>query len=455
MSGMKSFALCFVTIWLGFFEGLTRAENKVDTGHSTYGVGFTFPSVPAPANNDAATAAKFRLVDGDRDPNGGDLAVLHDGRVPSHDDQPAANFFFRAGIDGGRILIDLGKVIAVKQVASYSWHAGDRGPQVFKLYGADGTADGFQLEPKKPTLVDRCGWTLIAEVDTRPKGDNVGGQYGVAITNCGNPIGKFRYLLFDIAKIEARDTFGNTFFSEIDVIDADGPAPISTVEQPVLQSFATEDGKFRFHVDVTESPELADWSGSELRTVVQKWYPKIVEMLPSEGYQAPADILFRFRGDMGKTPASAFGAGVNLNMQWFRAERDREACGAVIHELVHVVQQYRQSSRDPKALPTPGWLVEGIADYIRWFQYEPQTKGAEITKQNLAGAKFDASYRISANFLNWVSQTYDKDLIRKLNGSARAGNYTESLWKDWTGRTVQELGHEWKAFHQQRIESGH
>ena len=107
---MKSFALCFVTIWLGFFAGLTRAENKVDIGHSTYGVGVTFPSVPAHATNDAATAAKFRLVDGDRDPNGGDLAVLHDGRVPSHDDQPAANFFFRAGIDGGRILIDLGKV---------------------------------------------------------------------------------------------------------------------------------------------------------------------------------------------------------------------------------------------------------------------------------------------------------------------------------------------------------
>jgi hypothetical protein len=157
---------------------------------------------------------------------------------------------------------------------------------------------------------------------------------------------------------------------------------------------------------------------------------------------------------MGKTPASAFGAGVNLNLQWFRAERDREARGAVVHELVHVVQQYRRSPRDPKLLPTPGWLVEGIADYVRWFQYEPQTKGAEITKENLAGAKFDASYRTSANFLNWVSQTYDKDLVRKLNGSAREGNYTESLWKDGTGKTVQELGHEWKSFHQKRIESG-
>ena len=42
-----------------------------------------------------------------------------------------------------------------------------------------------------------------------------------------------------------------------------------------------------------------------------------------------------------------------------------------MHELVHVVQQYR---RRP-----PGWLVEGIPDYIRWYLYEPQSRGAEIS----------------------------------------------------------------------------
>jgi hypothetical protein len=27
----------------------------------------------------------------------------------------------------------------------------------------------------------------------------------------------------------------------------------------------------------------------------------------------------------------------------------------------------------------PGWLVEGIPDYIRWFQYEPQSHGADAS----------------------------------------------------------------------------
>ena len=443
-----------VGIMVGLIEAVAQAQIKVETGHSPYGLGYTFQSVPAPANNDAATDAKFRIVDGVRDPNGGDLAVLHDGRVPSNDDQPSGNFFFSAGTDGGRIQIDLGKVISVKQVASYSWHAGARGPQVYKLYATEGTDKDLQLAPKKGTDPVTCGWKFLGDVDTRSKGDDVGGQYGVVITNRGDSIGRFRYLLFDISRTEGRDPFGNTFFSEIDVIDADGPVPSSTVEQPVLQSFATDDGKFHFMVDVTESPELADWSEKELKAVVLEWYPKIVALLPSEGYQAASRILFRFRGDMGDTPASAFGAGINLNMQWFRIERNREGRGAVVHELVHVVQNYWRAQRDPKGQPTPGWLVEGIADYVRWFQFEPEAKGAEITKGNLKEARFDSSYRISANFLNWVSQKYDKEIVRKLNAAARDGKYTETLWKDSTGMTMRELGEEWKKFHQLRSESG-
>jgi hypothetical protein len=89
--------------------------------------------------------------------------------------------------------------------------------------------------------------------------------------------------------------------------------------------------------------------------------------------------------------------------------------------------------------------VEAIADYIRWFLYEPETRGAEITAKNVARARYDASYRVSGNFLNWVSKTYDKELVRKLNAAAREGKYSEDLWKEYTGHTVGELGDEWKA----------
>jgi len=87
-------------------------------------------------------------------------------------------------------------------------------------------------------------------------------------------------------------------------------------------------------------------------------------------------------------------------------------------------------------------LTEGIPDYLRWFKYEPQTHGAEI--RNVARAKYDASYRVTGNFLNWVTEKYDKESVKKLNAAARQGKYTEEIWKTATGKTVQELGEEWK-----------
>ena len=448
---MKIFRQLFGAASLFLLTASAHASIKVIPAHGDGVAGFNLKPVPAPANNDAATAAEFTLVDGVSDQNGGNLAVLHDGRVPTGEDQPAENFFFRAGTEGGRIQIDLRKVISVKQINSYSWHGGTRGPQVYRLYAADGSGEGFKAGPKKGTDPVSCGWKLIASVDTRTKDGDGGGQHAVSVTDTEGALGKFRYLLLDIAPTESRDAFGNTFYSEIDVVDVDGPAP-TTESKPILKTFEAANGEFRFTLDATAAPDLAEWAEKELQPVVQEWYPKIVALLPGEGYRAATNVTLRFRNDMGGVPASAGGSFVNMNSQWFRKELKREARGSVVHELVHVVQNYGRARRtNPNAARTPGWLVEGIPDYIRWFLYEPQTKGAEITQRNLANARYDASYRVSGNFLDWVGRTHDKDIVRKLNAAAREGNYSETLWKDWTGKTVQELGADWKKAHEERL----
>ncbi|HXT42463.1 MAG TPA: basic secretory protein-like protein [Candidatus Angelobacter sp.] len=435
---------------------LSNAGVRVSTEHNPGGSGFRFKAVPAPANNDAATKGTFTLVDGERDGNGGEPDVLHDGRVPADEDQPAENFFFRAGTDGGRLQLDLGSVIAVKQVNTYSWHTGTRAPQVYKLFAAEGGTDGFNAAPKRGTDPLSCGWKLVASVDTRPSEDDGGGQYGVTMSDPESGVlGRYRYLLFDISRTEDRDAFGNTFYSEIDVIDANGPAPTAAPagdEEPIVRSFAAEGGKYKFTLDATAAPDLMEWADAKLRPVVQEWYPKLVAMLPSDGFEAATNVTLRFRNDMGGTPAAAAGGRINLNSGWFRRELKREAVGSVVHEMVHVVQNYGRARRsNPNATRTPGWLVEGIADYIRWFLYEPETKGAEITERNLARTKYDASYRITGNFLNWVTQNHDHEIVRKLNAAAREGKYAEQLWKDWTGKTLQELGDDWKKTNEERI----
>ncbi len=417
---------------------------------------FQFQNVPRPARGDAAANAKFTLVDGVIDPNSGGLATLNDGRLPTEDDQPARNFFFSARTAGGRLHLDLGSVIEIKQINTYSWHAGLRGPQVYQLYASDGATADFNPRPTLNTDPAQGGWKLIAKVDTRPASGDSGGQYGVSVFDSAGNLGQFRHLLFAIARTTADDPFDNTFYSEIDAVDANAPAiaetELAVAATPVTHVFDAQEGKYQFTLDTTVAPDLTEWAEKELKPVVQEWYPKIVEMLPSEGFTAPARVTILFRDNMGGTPASASGSRINCNVDWFRRNLKGEAIGSVVHEMVHVVQQYGRARRgDPNVTRPPGWLVEGIPDYIRWFLYEPQTRGAEITSRNFARARYDASYRVTGNFLNWAVETHGKELVVNLNAAARQGRYREDLWKDHTGKTVQELGEEWREAHRIRL----
>ena len=421
------------------------AAAEVTKGFGPADAGFKLDPVLPPALDDAASKATFSIIDGQKDGASPDLTVLNDGKVPVGEDQPAANFFFANGSEGGRIGVDLGSVISVKGVATYSWHRQGRGPQVYKLYAADGKAKDFNATPKKGTDPKTCGWELVAEVDTRPKTGNGGGQHAAEISNKNKkPLGEFRHLLFDVSRTSPEDSFGNTFFSEIDVLD-DKQSDVQRIKTAVkiVKSYKSKDGKFRYIIDSTKAPALTEWSEKELLPVIEEWYPKLVEMLPSDGYRAPDQVTFEYRDDMGGTPAYAAGNRISMSAPWYAGQLKNEAKGCTVHEMGHVVQNYwraRQTNRNPK--DTPGWIVEGICDYIRWFLYEPQSNGARV--RNVNQAKYDASYRTTANFLDWVSKEKDKDLLKKLNAVAREGKYEEKLWKDWTGKTVQELGEEWK-----------
>src|SRR5438552_2506662 len=167
---MKIRALIIAVAFVVLAQMAARSEIKITIDHNREGTpAFKFKNVPAPTKNDAGAKAKFSIVDGERDENGGDLEKLNDGRVPREEDEPAENFFFNAGTEGGRLGVDLGSVIEIKQVNTYSWHPTTRGPQVYHLYGSDGKAEDFNTKPKKGTQPDKNGWKLIAKVDSRPK----------------------------------------------------------------------------------------------------------------------------------------------------------------------------------------------------------------------------------------------------------------------------------------------
>ncbi len=415
---------------------------------------FHFTTVPAPSERDAGTGAQFKILDGEADANSRGLAALHDGRLPRGEDEPGSNFFFRPGTDGGRLLLDLGRLVDVKQVNTYSWHPNTRGPQVFRLFASDGSPANFAPEPRRPRDPGQCGWKLIADVDTRPEQGEPGGQYGVNISDAQGNLGKFRYLLFDVFRTENKDPFGNTFFSEIDVVDAQAPAvtgaeAVRAATRPERETVETEG--FVLRIDTSDTPNLTAWAHNTLAPMVKEWYPKLVKLLPSDGFEAPKKVNITFDKDMRGVAATS-GARVRCAARWFQDNLGGEAVGSLLHELVHVVQQYGHAPpRGPEARRAPGWLVEGIADYVRWFKFEPQSHGAEITRRGLARARYDSSYRITANFLNWASETYDPDLVPHLNAALRQGKYRDALWLERTGQSLEDLGSTWHAALEKRL----
>jgi hypothetical protein len=264
----------------------------------------------------------------------------------------------------------------------------------------------------------------------------------VAISDSAGTLASARYLLFDISPTEKDDPFGNTFYSEIDVLDREVNETAET-RVTAVESVEIEGSQYRFTVETTEAPDLTEWARTELIPVMKTWYPKIASMLPSEGYTAPRTFSIIFT-DAYRGVAATMGNRIECSPSWYRRNLKGEAIGSVVHELVHVVQQYR-GRRGQGATRPPGWLIEGIPDYIRWFLYEPQTRGAEIRPENADRARYDASYRTSANFLNWVVTKYDKDLVPELNRALCEGRYEPEIWKTRTGKTVEELAEEWKA----------
>ena len=182
--------------------------------NSTASREFKFKNIASPIKDDAAANAKLILIDGDLDQGAAELSALVDGRLPSDEDEPGANVYFRAGSSGGRFRMDFGTSIDIAQVNAYSWHPNSRGPQLYKLYAADGSDPKFNPDPKRGVDPSSCGWKLIALVSTLPDSGDGGGQYASSVTG----IGKYRFLLFDCYVTELYDNWGNTFYSEIDVI---------------------------------------------------------------------------------------------------------------------------------------------------------------------------------------------------------------------------------------------
>jgi hypothetical protein len=185
-----------------------------------------------------------------------------------------------------------------------------------------------------------------------------------------------------------------------------------------------------FVVDVADAPEMKEWAEKVAR-VCEKQYPMICDELMSDGFK-PVTVIHMSLKSSYNGVAFASGDRITGSVKYFKSHLDD--IGAMVHETVHCVQLYRGRGN-------PGWLVEGIADYYRFFKYEPGKLGIKLNPER---AKYDGSYRTTAAFLAFATEKYDPQIVRKLNAIMRGGKYKEDVWKEITGKTAEELGREWQ-----------
>ncbi len=174
--------------------------------------------------------------------------------------------------------------------------------------------------------------------------------------------------------------------------------------------------------DPTPNPELK----SRMVATFFKVYPELAKTYnPKTAKKVMFEIDTAYKG-----VAATGGGKIVYNPDWFK--KHPGDIDVVTHEVMHVVQAYGNTTG-------PGWLTEGIADYVR-YKFGVDNAGANWKLTPFKPEhSYKNSYRITARFLNWLEENGNSGIVVKLDKAMRSHNYQPELWKDSTGKTLDEL----------------
>ena len=180
--------------------------------------------------------------------------------------------------------------------------------------------------------------------------------------------------------------------------------------------------------DLNGFNDLKTWA-DKAEAQMESFWAETAALLASNDFVPPNAVNVVFKDDKGLPPGMNGGGVMTVDAKWARAHP--EDTGLTVHEMAHSVQ----------AGGSPGWLVEAVADYVRWIEFEPQNFTYRIDPK----AKPQQPYRVGAAFLAWTENHYDPRLVTKLYDAARYGRYRDALFERYTGKTIDALWAEFLA----------
>jgi hypothetical protein len=161
------------------------------------------------------------------------------------------------------------------------------------------------------------------------------------------------------------------------------------------------------------------------------------EVYPQQAKAFNANTLKRltFIIDPNYNGVAATGDGVaRYSSIWL--QKNPEDIDVVTHEVMHVVQSYPGDSG-------PGWLTEGIADYVRYKYGVNNEKAGWTLTPFKATQSYTNSYRITARFLVWLEKNVKPGIVNQLDAAMRTKTYSKNIWMELTGKTLDDL---WTAY---------
>lgn len=182
--------------------------------------------------------------------------------------------------------------------------------------------------------------------------------------------------------------------------------------------------------DVMDDEAACAWA-KHSQAVCEEWFSVLCAYLATDEWKPPQRIRIVMKREI-RVPGYSSGNTITVSAKWINEHPDD--FGLMIHELTHIIQSYPPGQ--------PGWLVEGVADYVRYWKYEPEMPRRRI---DFANAKYTDSYYTSAAFLAWTAHRYDRRLLRKLDAALRKGEYKDELFETITGKPLEKLWEEFAA----------
>ena len=184
------------------------------------------------------------------------------------------------------------------------------------------------------------------------------------------------------------------------------------------------------NLNVNQVPHLKYW-GFQAMDLITIWSPRIARILDVEEYPHNIDLTLQ-KSDEGIAHADS--NAITVSSHWI--EKYPEDIGLIVHEAVHVVQLYPEFE--------PGWVTEGIADYIRWHLYEKKPLEWFSVGEDEKG--YEAAYRISGGFFLWITKFKNSEFIKILNTAMKNGEYDETVFFNSTGVELAGLWQEYMHY---------